>query len=55
MIVETIILVRVALCVGVAVTMIAQKNMAHTAAKSIVEEAKKEAEVLKKNKLLEAK
>ncbi|MCI5783444.1 MAG: ribonuclease Y [Bacteroidales bacterium] len=35
--------------------MIAQKNMAHTAAKSIVEEAKKEAEVLKKNKLLEAK
>ncbi len=55
MIVETIILVIVALCVGVAVTMIAQKNMAHTAAKSIVEEAKKEAEVLKKNKLLEAK
>ena len=55
MIVETIILVIVALCVVVAVTMIAQKNMAHTAAKSIVEEAKKEAEVLKKNKLLEAK
>lgn len=55
MIVVTIILVIVALCVGVAVTMIAQKNMAHTAAKSIVEEAKKEAEVLKKNKLLEAK
>ena len=53
--VVTIILVIVALCVGVAVTMIAQKNMAHTAAKSIVEEAKKEAEVLKKNKLLEAK
>lgn len=55
MIVVTIILVIVAFCVGVAVTMIAQKNMAHTAAKSIVEEAKKEAEVLKKNKLLEAK
>ena len=55
MIVVTLILVIVALCVGVAVTMIAQKNMAHTAAKSIVEEAKKEAEVLKKNKLLEAK
>lgn len=55
MIVVTIILVIVALCVGVAVAMIAQKNMAHTAAKSIVEEAKKEAEVLKKNKLLEAK
>lgn len=55
MIVVTIILVIVALCVGVAVTMVAQKNMAHTAAKSIVEEAKKEAEVLKKNKLLEAK
>lgn len=55
MIVVTIILVIVAFCVGVAVAMIAQKNMAHTAAKSIVEEAKKEAEVLKKNKLLEAK
>lgn len=55
MIVVTIILVIVALCTGVAVTMIAQKNMAHTAAKSIVEEAKREAEVLKKNKLLEAK
>lgn len=55
MIVVTIILVIVALCVGVAVAMIAQKNMAHTTAKSIVEEAKKEAEVLKKNKLLEAK
>lgn len=55
MIVVTIILVIVAFCVGVAVTMIAQKNMAHTAAKNIVEEAKKEAEVLKKNKLLEAK
>lgn len=55
MIVVAIILVIVAFCVGVAVAMIAQKNMAHTAAKSIVEEAKKEAEVLKKNKLLEAK
>ena len=44
----------VACAIGVGVTVIVQKKMARTRAKGIVEEAEREAEVLKKNKLLEA-
>ncbi len=44
----------VGLAIGIGATMIVQKKMAHTSAKGIVEEAQREAEVLKKNKLLEA-
>lgn len=54
-IIITVIIALAALCVGVAVTIAIQRNMAHTRAKGILEEAEKEAEVLKKNKLLEAK
>ena len=54
-IIITVIIALAALCVGVVVTIAIQRNMAHTRAKGILEEAKKEAEVLKKNKLLEAK
>ncbi|MCH5346577.1 MAG: ribonuclease Y [Muribaculaceae bacterium] len=44
----------IALAIGVGVTMFMQKKMARTAAKTIIEEAEREADVLKKNKLLEA-
>jgi len=44
----------VALIIGVAVTTIVQRNMASSRANAIVDEARNEAEVLKKNKLLEA-
>ena len=44
----------VALIIGVVVTLVVQKNMAHSRAKVIIEEANSEAEVIKKNKLLEA-
>ncbi|MCM1292400.1 MAG: ribonuclease Y [Bacteroides sp.] len=44
----------VALIVGVVCTIIIQRNMARSRAKAIVEEAESEADVLKKNKLLEA-
>ena len=54
-IIITVIIALAALCVGVVVTIAIQRNMAHTRAKGILEEAEKEAEVLKKNKLLEAK
>ncbi|MDE6509874.1 MAG: Rnase Y domain-containing protein, partial [Muribaculaceae bacterium] len=50
-----IIVAIVALCVGVAVTVFAQKKMARTASKQILEEARLEAENIKKQKLLEAK
>ncbi|MCH5319800.1 MAG: ribonuclease Y [Paramuribaculum sp.] len=43
-----------ALAIGIIVSMVIQKNMANSRAKSIISEAEKEAEVLKKNKLLEA-
>ncbi len=42
------------LAVGILATWLVQKSMARTAAKTIVEEAQKEAEVLKNTKLLEA-
>ena len=45
----------VALLVGGAVTLFVTKKMAHSTAKNIIEEARLEADVLKKNKLLEAK
>ena len=45
----------VALLVGVGVTMAINKSLAKSRANSIIEEAKLEAEVLKKNKILEAK
>ena len=43
-----------ALAIGIAATIITQRNMARSRARIIVEEAQSEAEVLKKNKLLEA-
>lgn len=45
----------VALIIGGAVTLFVTKKMAHSTAKNIIEEARLEADVLKKNKLLEAK
>ncbi|MGN0230197.1 MAG: ribonuclease Y [Muribaculaceae bacterium] len=45
----------VALLVGAGVTMVINKSLAKSRANSIIEEAKLEAEVLKKNKILEAK
>ncbi|MDE5901472.1 MAG: ribonuclease Y [Muribaculaceae bacterium] len=50
-----IIVAIVALCVGVSATVFAQKKMARTASKQILEEARLEAENIKKQKLLEAK
>jgi len=44
----------VAVCAGVFVTMAVQKSMARTRAKAIIEEAQLEADVIKKNKILEA-
>ncbi len=44
----------VALAIGAAVTLIIQKNMARSRANQILDEARSEAEVIKKNKLLEA-
>ena len=55
LIIPIIITAAVALCIGVGITMVIQRNMAHTRAKSILEEAEKEADVIKKNKILEAK
>ena len=49
-----VIIAIVALGIGFAVAMAFQRNMARTRAKVIVEEAKNEAEVIKKDKLLEA-
>ncbi|MGM9841285.1 MAG: ribonuclease Y [Candidatus Limisoma sp.] len=50
-----IIAVVVALVVGSLVTLFITKKMAHSSAKNIIEEARMEADVLKKNKILEAK
>lgn len=44
----------VALAVGVACTILAHRKMARSRAKTIIDEAESEAEVIKKNKLLEA-
>ena len=44
----------VALGLGIGVTVLIQRNMARTRAKGIIEEAHREAEVIKKNKELEA-
>ena len=51
----TAIIVIVAVAIAVIATLMVQRNMAHTRAKTIVEEARLEGEMLKKNKLLEAK
>ena len=45
----------ISLIVGGAVAMVLSKKMAHSRANNIIEEAKLEADVLKKNKILEAK
>ena len=45
----------ISLIVGGAVAMVISKKMAHSRANNIIEEAKLEADVLKKNKILEAK
>lgn len=50
-----VLLCIAALAIGVAGTLIITRIISRTRAKSVVEEAKLEAEVLKKNKLLEAK
>lgn len=50
-----LIVVVAALLVGVLSTMLVQKVMAKSRAKAIIEEAEREAEVIKKNKILEAK
>lgn len=49
-----IIIAVVSVCIGVLATMYIQKSMARTRAKSIIEEAHLEADVIKKNKILEA-
>ncbi len=49
-----VVIAVIALIVGVVATLIAQKNMSQSRAKIIIEEANSEAEVIKKNKLLEA-
>lgn len=54
-IVIPIIVGIVALGIGIAATMAVQKSMARSRAKIIIEEAEREAETLKKDKLLEAK
>lgn len=48
------IAVAIALAVGVIVTLTVQKNLAHSRAKVIVDEARNEAEMIKNNKILEA-
>ncbi len=53
-IITYVIIAVVALIIGFVCAMIIQKSMAKSRAKIIVEEAENEAEVLKKNKLLEA-
>ena len=50
-----IIIAVVAFAIGILCTLMTQRNMAKTRAKTIVDEARMEADVLKKNKLLEAK
>lgn len=44
----------VALAIGAVAAMIVQRNMATSRARTIIDEAKKEAEVIKKDRLLEA-
>ena len=51
----TIIIAIVALSIGASATLVVQKKMARTRAKQIVSDAEKEAEILKTQKLLEAK
>ena len=50
-----LIICGVALCAGIIGTIMVMRAIAHSHAKTIVEEAKLEAEVIKKNKILEAK
>ncbi|MDE6460722.1 MAG: Rnase Y domain-containing protein, partial [Paramuribaculum sp.] len=54
-IVYIIITALVALAIGAVAAVIIQRSLAASRAKIIIEEAAKEAEVIKKNKLLEAK
>ncbi len=44
----------IALAIGVGVTMAVQRKMAHTRAKSIIDDANREADVIKEKKILEA-
>lgn len=53
--IEIIITAIIALAIGAAIAIFVQRNMANTRAKTIIEEAKIQAEGLKKDKLLEAK
>ena len=48
-----VIVAVVALFVGGGVTLLVTKKMAHSSAKNILDEARLEADVMKKNKLLE--
>ena len=50
-----VVVAIVAIAIGVAATLLITRSMASSRAKTIIEEAKLEAEVLKKNKMLEAK
>ena len=51
----TVVIVGVAaLAIGIIVTFLVQKSMAHSRAKLIIEEAQRDAEALKKEKLMEA-
>ncbi len=53
-IITCVFIAIIALVIGIVVTMIVQRNMASSRANAILDEARNEAEVLKKNKLLEA-
>jgi ribonuclease Y len=50
-----ILIAILALAIGAAVTMVVQQKMAHSRAKSIVDEAERQAENIKKDRLLEIK
>ncbi|MDE6101023.1 MAG: ribonuclease Y, partial [Paramuribaculum sp.] len=49
-----VLIAIIALTIGIVATMIVQRNMASSRANAIIDEARNEAEVIKKNKLLEA-
>ncbi len=53
-IITCVFIAIIALVIGIVVTTIVQRNMASSRANAIIDEARNEAEVLKKNKLLEA-
>ncbi len=53
-IIACVLIAIIALTIGIVATMIVQRNMASSRANAIIDEARNEAEVIKKNKLLEA-